>query len=215
MGRDGGKIEDLKTWIQMLGDKETKVDIDRVTRYAICENKYDLVRYLVDHQDAQLKQRDKFGRSAVFYTAACADHPKMLHYITTTVGVKTIWEAVNYHDAFDTTPLDYAAMRPSVANVEYCLFAGARPDHDLLAHQSHEGSIGNPGDFFGEHEQIRLLFTLYDRLRSYGNLPVLLENFNRLTSFLPIGQLHAYLLRLLRNKDAGGVWMHVPWTNVS
>ena len=209
MVRHGPRTEDLESWIQMLGDKDIKVDVDRVTRFAISKNQYDLVRYLVEHQDAQLKQRDKFGRSAVFYAAACADHPKMLRYVASTVGFETIREAINYHDAFDTTPLYYAAMKPSIANVEYCLSAGARPDHDLLAHQSQVASRRHHLD----DNHIRLLFTLYGRLRPYGNLPVYIRNYD-LPSAFPVDQLHAHL-EILSDQEDKGVWMHIPWTNVS
>ena len=202
--------ESLRTWIQKLRDKDIEVDINRVTRLATFAGRSSLVTYLVDEQGAQLEQRDKFGRSAVFYTAACGYTNKLKHF----VGDATIRKEVIYRDSFNATPLYYAAMLHSIAGVEFCLSAGARPDDNLLARQSRTArDYDGYGHLYNEN-QIRLLFTLCVLLGSYGNLPVYLDEYVAPNPFLPIHRLETDLAQLSIERDCG-LWIHIPWTNVS
>ena len=198
------RIKSLDSWIQMFGIKNIKVDINRVARFAIYYNKWDLVRYLVELQDAQLNQRDKLGRSAVFYAAACFNE-NMLIFVEGEVGTHTIREEMSHCDAFGATPLYYAAMSDWIDSVEFCLFAGARPNNVLVARQSQKRSV--KVDFpVRASDEIGLLFTLYDQLRSYGDLPVYHGTRTRLLDFLTDRPI---------NEPDSQDWIHIPWTNVS
>ena len=213
MHTDDGTVESLESWIQMLDDKNIKVDINRVTHFAIKSNRHGLVKHLVEHKKAQLDQRDRNGRSAVFY-AVTTKGSEMLQYVQSIVGAETVRKEMNYHDEFDATPMYYAAMAHSVSNVEFCLTAGARSEVELVEHEIADRWIFDVDRIHSSFNQIRLLLTLYGPLRSYGGIPIHIDKLKRSHKSLTIDQLHTNLT-LPTDETCMNTWIHIPWTNVS
>ena len=208
-------VDRLKTWIQKFRDQNVPVDINRIVRYAISADRNDLVKYLVEDEGASLQQKDKFGRSTVFYAAAMI-RPDMLGYIHGEMCDEIFGEEMNHQDEHKRIPCYYAAMVSSLGSVEYCLAAGARPADDDIW----ETKLADP---HGLDKQIALLLTLYTRLKSYLKFPVYAESFksekerdralSTIDSFLSDTEPLTKWQNISSERTL--TWIHIPWTNVS
>ena len=207
-------VEGLKQWIQEFRTSNISVDINRITRYAAYERREEFVKYLVEEEGAKLEQKDKLGRSTIFYAVGLSGTTGtiMVEYICSKMGTETFQEEMSHQDLNKRTPWYYVATSDSIANVEYCLAAGARPnDHEVI--------ILEEAPFRREKSKhdIQLLLILFTHLRSYLDFPVYTEiiDENHLpdTKLLKIHELHAY--PGLLPHSTGLTWIHIPWTNVS
>ena len=156
-----GRVEGLKQWIQEFRRSNISVDINRITRYATCRRHGNLVEYLVEEQGAKLEQKDKFGRSTIFYAVGTfsVTGAYMVEFIRGKMGTKTFQEEMSHQDVDKKTPWYYAATSASIANVEYCLAAGARPNN-------HEFTMLEQVPSWREESKhhSQLLLTLYTHL---------------------------------------------------
>lgn len=220
-GTDNERKTRLGKWIQSFRAQHTEVDIGRITRFAIYNGHCDLVQHLVVDEDATLRQRDKFGRSAISYAAIRHD-PAMLEHVARNLGTDTVKREMGHQDEYKKTPLHYAMIYPSVVNVEFCLAAGAIPDKDLVA------SLSKIRDPDAQYE-IRLLFTLYTQLKSCLNFLVYAESCEprsyteKKVALFTLKELQTdpglltdvQSMEELRDSKKGLTWIHIPWTNVS
>ena len=196
-------IPRLNAWIQTFRERNVPVDIDRITRFAIFRGRDKLARHLVETEHAKLKQKDKLGRSAIFYAAGRND-PAMLKYINSELDATTFQEELSRPDVNNRTPWYYAVMFESSANVTFCLATGARPDDATVALASSSDS-GKPD----QRTQIRLLFTLYNQLNAYLTFPVYAESISK-SELSDVQHMTA-----LKSAERDLTWIHIPWTNVS
>jgi hypothetical protein len=218
------RLSDLKLWIQRFDNKNIVVDINRVTHLATHTGHIELIDYLVQTKGAKLEEKDNSGRSAIFY-AAKSDSPETLKYVTRNFDGQALREQMNHKDADHWTPLHYAAMSSSLANVEICLDAGARPDGATLDALS---TTASSPDYMSStaRPQIQLLLTMYSELKSYRDLPLYVEGshtVNRYPALFTINQMQTEMdlmapkgrPRSERGFGVNSTWIHVPWTNVS
>ena len=217
-------VDRLKRWIQKFRNQNVLVDINRITRYAIYAGRNELVQYLVEDERAKLQQKDKLGRSTTFYAAARKDSA-MLEYIHGKMGNEIFREEMSHQDVNKETPWYSAVIIPSVANIEYCLAAGARPNDDVATQLENECSYGHEQEI--SKIQIQLLLALYTRLTKYLDLPVYAESFDDSNRYHALFKLHemqtdpGLLPDVLQGRterdspERGLTWIHIPWTNVS
>lgn len=209
-------IPRLEEWIQKFRKRNVPVDINRITHCAIFKGRDELVKHLVENEHAKLKQKDKLGRSAIFYAAGRND-PAMLEYIGSELGATTFQGELSRPDVDKRTPSYYAAKFLCVSNVIFCLAAGARPDDATVALAS-----GPESEMPGRMKQIRLLFTLYNQLDPYLTFPVYTESsgysgkeIDHSTFSISEMQTNRGPLTALGSAKGGLIWIHIPWTNVS
>ena len=180
---------------------------------------------MVQEEGAELKQRDTLGRSAIFYAVNCQDLA-MLEYVANKVSAGSdtaLKELLNHQDAKKATPLHYAAknlgLKASLANFEFCLTSGARPDVNLMT-----SLLEYRGDC--REDLIRLLCTLYTKPESFLNYLIYVESRlhpDRSVSLFTFKELwtdRGILTEVqskgeLESSISGLTWIHLPWTNVS
>ena len=145
----------------------------------------------------------------------------MLEYVASKLDPDTVKREMSYQDEYKKTPLHYAMICPRVANVEFCLAAGAIPDKDLVA------SLSKNWDPLTRFE-IRLLFTLYTQREKYLNFLVYAENretssTEKRVALFTLKELQTdpglltdvHEMERLGYAAKGLTWIHIPWTNVS
>lgn len=207
-------VEGLKQWIQEFRRSNISVDINRITRYATKRRREEFVKYLVEEEGAKLEQKDKLGRSTIFYAIGSFDSTNMVEYICGKMGTETFQEEMSHQDVDKRTPWYYAATSASIANVEYCLAAGARPN-DLEVTMLEKAPL--TWEESKHPSQLLLILILYTHLQSYLDFPIYTEirDKNNLpdTKLLKIRELHANPGLLPHSR--GQAWIHIPWTNVS
>ena len=205
-------VEGLKQWIQEVRRSKTSVDINRITRYATSQRRVNFVKYLVEEEGAKLEQKDKLGRSIVFYAVSSVGptDTDMVEYICGEMGTETFQKEMSHQDVEKRTPWYYAG---SLACFEYCLTAGARPnDHEVTMLER------RPFTWEGSKHHSQLLLMLYTHLQSYLDFPVYTEIEDEkkkypYTKLLKIRELHANPGLLPHSRRQA--WIHIPWTNVS
>ena len=128
----GNGVDRMKTWIQRFRDQNVLVDKNRIIRCAISNGRNELVKYLVEEERASLQQEDKRGRSTIFYTVL-TNNAAILKYIHDKMGTEIFLEEMSHQDSNKRTPWYYAVTNHLVANTEYLLTVGARPNDDVVS----------------------------------------------------------------------------------
>lgn len=62
-----GSRDEFAAWIDKCHFSKVNIDIDRISRFALFHSNIPVVKYLVKTHSADLKRRDIYGRSAIFY----------------------------------------------------------------------------------------------------------------------------------------------------
>ncbi|OAL39988.1 hypothetical protein AYO20_00901 [Fonsecaea nubica] len=228
----GGTLEELRSWLRAVEREGYVVDIPRLLRYAVAKERLSMVKYLVEHEKADLRATDTLERSVIFFAAACNDL-QVLEYIAGKLKrIVSISKELARTDITGATPLYYARnFWHAAANAKYLLqTCAASDDRAWLARAALELEVQR-----GKANDVRytdwynVLF-LYRWLELYLHFPVLSESWSRLRnaeSFCTnkrlftlrnlVSQNHWLLEQLddiLPDQYSPElVWIHVPWTN--
>ena len=207
------KVNRLESWMQkLLNDKDIKVDINRVTHFAIFSGRSELVSYLVETKGAQLTKRDESNRSAVFY--AVTKRFSDIEYVASKTSPEVFKAQLNSSDTFGATPLRYATICHQERIIEFCLFAGARPDDPLVVQQSESAFLPCDDNSDDNIRRITLLLALYGGPSSYRSLPLYIDKDVPARKLTTIDKLQSTSVWPSLG-EKGGTWIHIPYTNVS
>ncbi|KIW81600.1 hypothetical protein Z517_04626 [Fonsecaea pedrosoi CBS 271.37] len=228
----GGTLEELRSWLRAVEGQGYVVDIPRLLRYAVGRANLGMVKYLVEHEKADLRATDILERSVIFFAAAC-DDLQVLEYIAGKLKrIVSISKELARTDITGATPLYYARdFWHAAANAKYLLqTCAASDDRASLARAALELEVqrGKANDVVYT-DWYNVLF-LYGWLDLYLRFPVLSESWSRLRdseSFCTnkrlftlrnlMSQNHWLLEQLegilLDQYNPESVWIHVPWTN--
>ncbi|KAI2603692.1 hypothetical protein GGR54DRAFT_458835 [Hypoxylon sp. NC1633] len=131
--------EQLKSWIQGCRSSNVNLDINRIARYAVRYDKTDAVRYLVDHEEADLTKQDILGRSAIFYAMGYhglqnqSTDISLLQYISVKISDQIkdesqVQDLLNQTDTYNgRTALHYAVENMNLTGAELLLAKKADP----------------------------------------------------------------------------------------
>ncbi|KAI0533739.1 hypothetical protein GGR58DRAFT_505980 [Xylaria digitata] len=223
------------SWIHDCHSQNLKPDVDRLARYAVYNNKLDLVKYLVEHNRANLTRRDILGRSAIFYALSPLSDIRILKYVVSEMRYKSTLEELNHKETEnEETPLHRAVSEGNTGAVEFLLALSAKAD---IKNKRGETSI----DFLlRKRSEESLPYGVFSQFDMHRELrcQILLLEFNKLLRSWPesnigcfrrpsIGRYDIYEFQLLDKlqEDLGAlpgvivpnrqlrIWLHIPWAN--
>ncbi|OAG38454.1 hypothetical protein AYO21_07276 [Fonsecaea monophora] len=224
--------QELRIWLRAVEGQGYVVDIPRLLRYAVGIASLGIVKYLVEHEKADLRTTDILERSVIFFAAACGDF-QVLEYIAGKLKRNvSISKELARTDITGATPLYYARdIWHAAVNAKYLLRNyAASDDRASLARAALELEVqrGKANDVLCT-DWCNVLF-LYGWLDLYLRFPVLSESWSRLKDpesfctnkrLLTLRNLMSQNHWLLEQLDdilsdqysPELVWIHVPWTN--
>ncbi|KAI0546576.1 hypothetical protein F4679DRAFT_587418 [Xylaria curta] len=211
--------EAVKLLVQDCDSCGLKLDFDRIVRWAVWRSPIhgtQLIKYLVEHKNANLFQIDTEGRSAIFYCRSS----HALEYIISKAPHDSQREYLNLRDKQGLTPLHYATMTFNRDAVEHLLALNADADID-------DNGGRKAIDVGPKHTSLRLLFafkkiqTARPRTAYFTCNPTpytVLYNKHQLSGFqynlrspeIQYQQLESQQRERRKNEHC---WIALPWTN--
>ncbi|KAI0186440.1 hypothetical protein EV127DRAFT_514460 [Xylaria flabelliformis] len=205
--------EELALWIKKCRALDISLDINRIARYAVYCNRISCLRHLVDHEQANLAQKDTFDRSAVFYSmvtfsidneldndfSICIPMLKYIDEIISSQNKDTskMGELLGQADTNHWIPLQYAVHQVNTWGLEFALAKNSNPAiMNRRVDESIKSVIRDPRSSWDEIDLIFELNKLLPILSSYYLAIIVRQN---------------SMLMQLSDAIKGG-WPSSPWS---
>ncbi|KAI0387169.1 hypothetical protein F5Y04DRAFT_288868 [Hypomontagnella monticulosa] len=214
--------ESLTSWMRKHRSLGIKFDTSRLARYALYHDKLQIVKYLVYEEQADLKQEDTLGRSAIFYAMWGPKSFQTWKYISRgESGVQKLLDRVDTRDR--RTALHYAVEHRSLEGIEFLLANHASTEIEDKNNKKPIDLITDDHPYDEENWHMRMIFEfyrLYPAWSTYEIRIISLAKWQR-SSIHPLNTVYEDLTphtgniweEYVQNATGGFLWLHVPCTN--